>query len=304
MAERAILLTGCNGQLGFELRRALAALGTVAALDRRACDLAADAAALRRRLDDLIAEYRPAVIVNAAACTAVDRAETEPELARAVNARAPGVLGEAAARVGALVVHYSTDYVFDGLASGAYREEDAPNPCNVYGESKLAGERALLASGARCLIFRTSWVIGAHGENFARTILRLAEERTRLDVVADQYGAPTAAALIAETTRLALQRREEAPEGFPLGLYHLTAAGATNWRDYAAFILAEARRAGRVLKLTEAGLRAIPARDYPLPAARPANSRLDSSRLQHALGLRLPHWRQGVRQTLRQIFEL
>jgi dTDP-4-dehydrorhamnose reductase len=303
MVERAILLTGCNGQVGFELQRALAPLGRIVALDRRACDLA-DPDRLRRRLDELFAAHRPAVIVNAAAYTAVDRAETEPELANAVNALAPGVLGEAAARAGALVVHYSTDYVFDGAASGAYREEDAPNPLNVYGRSKLAGERALAASGARRLIFRTSWVVGAHGANFAKTILRLAAERTRLDVVADQYGAPTSAALIAEVTLLALRRRAKAPEGFPLGLYHLTAAGETNWHDYAAFILAEAQKAGIALKLTAAGLTPIPARDYPLAAARPANSRLDSSRLQRALDLRLPPWQQGVRQTLRRIFEL
>jgi dTDP-4-dehydrorhamnose reductase len=305
MTEHAFLLTGANGQLGFELQRALAPLGRVVALDRRACDLA-DPLALRRRMDALLAEHHPAVIVNAAAYTAVDRAEAEPERANAVNAQAPGILGAAAARAGALVVHYSTDYVFDGVARGAYREEDTPNPLNVYGKSKLAGERALQASGARRLIFRTSWVIGAHGGNFAKTILRLAAERERLDVVDDQRGAPTSAALIADTTALVLRRCKAArtEEAFPLGLYHLTATGATSWYAYAAFILAEAQKAGRALKLTAAGLNPVSSRDYPQSAARPANSRLDCARLQNAFKLRLPPWQQGVTQTLQQIFAL
>ncbi|MDR1351083.1 MAG: dTDP-4-dehydrorhamnose reductase [Zoogloeaceae bacterium] len=301
MTERPILLTGSNGQLGFALRRALAPLGTLLAFDRQSLDLA-DPNALRRR----IAECRPAIIVNAAAYTAVDQAEAEADSAQTVNAIAPGVLGEAAAAIGALVAHYSTDYVFDGAAKRAYREEDAPNPLNVYGRSKLAGERALQASGAQCLIFRTSWVIGARGDNFAKTILRLAAERERLNVVDDQYGAPTSADLIAETTARILRRYRQTQnaENFPFGLYHLTATGATSWCAYAAFILAEAQKAGRALKLTAAGLNPVPARDYPLSAARPANSRLDCARLQRAFDLRLPPWQQGVTQTLHQLFGL
>ncbi|MDR0674598.1 MAG: dTDP-4-dehydrorhamnose reductase [Zoogloeaceae bacterium] len=299
MTECPILLLGGKGQLGCALRRALAPLGTLLALDRQSLDLT-DSGALRRR----IAECRPRIIVNAAAYTAVDKAETEVEAARAVNAVAPGVLGEAAAAIGALVVHYSTDYVFDGAARGAYREEDAPNPLNVYGETKLAGERALEASGARHLIFRTSWVLGAEGGNFARTILRLAAERETLDVVDDQVGAPTSADLIAGTTARVLRRYRQEAEDFPFGRYHLTAAGATSWHAYAAFILSEAQEAGRALRLTERGLNPISARDYPLPALRPANSRLDCARLKRVFDLRLPPWQEGVRQTLRQIFEL
>ncbi|MDR2625804.1 MAG: dTDP-4-dehydrorhamnose reductase [Zoogloeaceae bacterium] len=300
--ERPILLTGCNGQLGCVLRQTLAPLGTVLAFDRQSLDLA-DADALRRR----VAECRPGVIVNAAAYTAVDKAETEADIAHAVNAVAPGVLGEAAAAIGALVVHYSTDYVFDGTAKGAYREEDAPNPLNVYGKSKLAGERALQASGAQHLIFRTSWVVGAQGGNFAKTILRLAAERETLNVVDDQYGAPTSAALLAETTARILRRyyrQTRKTQDFPCGLYHLTATGATSWHAYAALILAEAQKAGCALKLTAKGLTPIPSSAYPLPAARPANSRLDCTRLQHTFDLRLPPWQQGVTQTLQQIFEL
>lgn len=288
--------------MGFELRRALAPLGKLLAFDRPSFDLA-DPETLRRR----VAEYRPGVIVNAAAYTAVDKAETEADIAHAVNAVAPGVLGEAAAAIGALVVHYSTDYVFDGTAKDAYQEEDVPNPLNVYGQSKLAGELALQASGAQFLIFRTSWVVGAQGGNFAKTILRLAAERETLNVVDDQYGAPTSAALIAQTTARILRRyrqRMREAEDFPFGLYHLTAAGATSWHAYAAFILAEAQKAGYALKLTAEGLKPVPSRAYPLPALRPANSRLDCARLQQVFDLRLPPWQLGVRQTLRRIFAL
>jgi dTDP-4-dehydrorhamnose reductase len=300
MSGSTILLTGCNGQLGFELQRALALLGPVLALDRQGCDLA-DHAALRR----LVAECRPAVIVNAAAYTAVDRAEAEPGLAEAINANAPGVIGEAAAAIGALVAHYSTDYVFDGLAVGAYQETDAPRPINAYGRSKLAGEQALRESGAKSLIFRTSWVVGAHGNNFAKTMLRLARERESLKVVADQYGAPTSAALLADATAAILGQylRAGKPEYFPCGLYHLTASGATSWYDYAAYVLAAARQAGLPLKLSANGLKAISTRDYPLPAARPANSRLDCALIERTFGLCLPPWQQGVTHVLTRIFQ-
>ncbi|MDR1889850.1 MAG: dTDP-4-dehydrorhamnose reductase [Zoogloeaceae bacterium] len=298
-APAPVLLLGCNGQLGFELRRALAPLWPVVALDHHACDLA-DPVALRCRMDALLAEHRPAIIVNAAAYTAVDRAETEPERAHAINALAPGVLGEAAARSGALVVHYSTDYVFDGQLARAYKESDAPNPLNVYGNSKLAGERALRASGAKHLIFRTSWVFGAHGDNFAKTMLWLAAERESLNVVSDQYGAPTPAALLADVSAQILARYRRA-ENFPFGLYHLTATGETNWHDYAACVIAIARRAGYPLRLAADGLKAIPASDYPRTAARPANSRLDCGLIQRTFGLQLPPWEEGVERVLRQI---
>ena len=190
-----ILLTGKNGQVGFELQRALAPLGEVVAVDQHECDLS-NPDAIRQ----LVAKVAPQVIINPAAYTAVDKAESEQQLAQAINGTAPGVFGEEAARLGALVIHYSTDYVFDGCASGAYLESDTPNPQSVYGKTKLAGEKALQASGADHLIFRTSWVFGAHGANFAKTMLRLAAEREGLKIVADQFGAPTSAALLADVT--------------------------------------------------------------------------------------------------------
>ena len=247
-----ILLTGKNGQVGFELQRALAPLGEIVAVDQAGCDLA-DAAAIRR----LVRTTQPHIIVNPAAYTAVDQAEAEPQRAQAINGDAPGILGEEARDIGALVVQYSTDYVFDGRKSGAYGEDDAPNPLNVYGRSKLAGERALAASGARCLIFRTSWVYGAHGANFAKTMLRLAAERTSLKVVADQHGAPTSAALIADATAQVLGQYLCRPAGadlqdFPYGLYHLVAGGRTNWHEYAQAVVRAtvAHEVGHVLGLT------------------------------------------------------
>ncbi|MDR3322986.1 MAG: dTDP-4-dehydrorhamnose reductase [Zoogloeaceae bacterium] len=304
MNPRPILLTGCQGQLGFELQRSLALFGPLVALDRQTGDLADPAALVRQ-----IAELRPRILVNAAAYTAVDKAESDAATAYAINAEAPGALGEAAAKVGALVVHYSTDYVFDGQSERPYREDDAPNPVSVYGASKLAGERALQASGAAHLIFRTSWVFGAHGGNFLKTMLRLAAEREALKVVNDQFGAPTSAALLADATALILARyfvggryqRTTEPDAFPSGLYHLTAAGATSWHDYAAYIVAAARRAGKPLKLTPDGLTPIPGVKYPTPAQRPANSRLDCGRAEQAFGLVLPPWEQGVEYVLRQI---
>lgn len=217
-----ILITGKNGQVGFELQRSLAPLGDIVAVDHLDCDLS-DPAAIRK----LVSDVAPQVIVNPAAYTAVDKAESDPQLAQAVNGTAPGVFGEEAARLGALVVHYSTDYVFDGTMSGAYRESDPPNPQSVYGRTKRMGEQALQASGADHLIFRTSWVFGAHGTNFAKTMLRLAAEREGLKVVADQFGAPTSAALLADVTAQVLgQYKRLGRTGFPFGLYHLVASGA------------------------------------------------------------------------------
>ncbi len=293
-----ILITGCNGQVGFELQRALAPLGQIHALDRQALNLA-DRESLRRQIRDL----QPNIIVNAAAYTAVDRAETEPELALAINGLAPGVLGEVAREIGAVVVHYSTDYVFDGLASVPYGETDTPNPLGVYGSTKLAGERALADSGCRYLTFRTSWVFGAHGANFLKTMLRLAAERESLGIVADQFGAPTSAALIADVTVQVLGQylRHPSPQDFPWGLYHLTATGSTCWHDYAARVIATARAKGVSLHLPENGLQAISTRDYPTPARRPANSRLDTQLLQNTFGLCLPAWEQGVDHVLQQL---
>lgn len=288
------LITGANGQLGFELQRALAPLGLVIAADRHACDLS--------NPDSIRAAVRaakPDVIFSAGAYTAVDKAESEPDLAYAVNARAPGILGEEAAKLGALVIHYSTDYVFDGTKPSAYCETDATNPLGVYGKTKLEGENALAASGADHLVFRTSWVFGAHGKNFLKTILRLASTRDELRIVADQFGAPTGAALLADaSTHIAARYLRNGRENFPFGLYHLTAGGETSWHGFAQHILARAVAANSPIKATPERILPIPAAEYPTPAARPVNSRLDTSKFRNAFGLHLPDWSHGVDQVL------
>jgi len=292
-----ILLTGKEGQVGFELQRALAPLGELCAVDQPECDLA-EASAIR----DLVRSFKPDVIVNPAAYTAVDKAESEPELAHAINTVAPGVLGEEAVKQGAWVVHYSTDYVFDGNKPGAYKEDDLTNPQSAYGRTKRDGEIALQQSGARHVILRTSWVVGAHGSNFAKTILRLARDREALNVVADQYGAPTSAALLADVTaQLVRQQRHEGAGNFPFGLYHLVAGGETTWCDYARFVVSEALATDKQLKLSPDSIRAIPSSEYPTPAMRPANSRLDTNKLRSTFSLELPDWQSGVRHILQQI---
>ena len=292
-----LLITGKNGQVGFELQRALAPLGEIVAVDHAECDLSS-ADAIRA----LVRRLQPDVIVNPAAYTAVDKAESDQDTVFAVNAVAPGVFGEEAARLNALVVHYSTDYVFDGKKAGAYSEDDTPNPQSVYGQSKLAGEQALQASGAKHLTFRTSWVVGAHGNNFAKTMLRLAADRDSLSVVADQWGAPTSAALLADVTAQLIRQHALADDQlFPYGLYHLVAGGETNWHDYARYVIEAARAAGKPIKVTPDNIKAITTADYPLPAPRPANSRLDTRKLQDTFGLILPHWQLGISHILEQI---
>lgn len=292
-----ILLTGKNGQVGFELQRALAPLGEVVAVDQQECDLS-NPEAIRK----LVADVAPQVIVNPAAYTAVDKAEIEPALAQAINGTAPGVFGEEAKRLGALVIHYSTDYVFDGTHNGVYGEGDAPNPQSVYGKTKLAGEQALKASGADYLIFRTSWVFGAHGANFAKTMLRLASERESLKIVADQFGAPTSAALLADVTAQVLsQFQRQGRVGFPFGLYHLVAGGSTTWHEYAQMVVRSALAAGKPLKLKAEDVLPIATSEYPLPAPRPANSCLDTSCLRQTFGLELPVWQNGLEHVLQQI---
>ena len=292
-----LLLTGANGQVGFELQRSLAPLGKVHALNHAQCDLS--------KPDDLrrvMREIQPGIVVNAAAYTAVDKAESERDRAFAINGTAPGILGEEAARLNALVVHYSTDYVFDGKKTAPYVETDPPNPQSVYGASKLAGEQALQASGARYLIFRTSWVYGAHGGNFAKTILRLAGEREELKVVADQFGAPTSAALIADVTAQVVgDYNRRAAGDFPLGLYHLAASGVTQWQEYACAVVQAAYNSGKALKLRMERIHPITTAEYPLPAPRPSNSRLDTSKLVITFGLHMPDWRLGLEHMLKQI---
>lgn len=292
-----ILLIGKNGQVGFELQRALAPLGEVAAVDYPDCDLTS-AASIRKA----VAIAAPEVIVNAAAYTAVDRAESESESAFAINAVAPSVLGEEARRIGARVVHYSTDYVYDGTKMGHYVESDATNPLCVYGASKRDGDAALAASGAEHFVFRTSWVFGAHGANFVKTMLRLAQERDRLNVVADQIGAPTSAALIADVTAQALaQTRYRPASAVTSGIYHLAAGGETSWHGFAQAVVQGALARGAKLKMAPEAVRAIATAEYPLPAKRPANSRLDTSRLCNTFGFVMPPWQVGLDHVLSQL---
>lgn len=293
----AILVTGANGQVGFELRRSLAPLGTIAALTRAEMDLASEASILA-----VLREHRPHIIVNPAAYTAVDRAESDAGLAMAVNAAAPGIMARWAAENGAWLIHYSTDYVFDGTKAVPYVEEDAVNPQSVYGESKWRGEEAVRASGARHAILRTSWVYGHHGSNFLKTILRLAQERSALNVVADQVGAPTSAALIADVTRAVIERLtgSDGPDDLS-GTYHLAAQGSTSWHGYAAHIVRQASAEGFKLALSLDALKPISTSEYPTPAKRPANSRLDCTKLMDRFGIVLPAWQDGVSDVVERL---
>jgi dTDP-4-dehydrorhamnose reductase len=289
MTMRQILVTGANGQVGFELCRSLAPLGDVTALTRHHMDLG-DRASILAALE----RVKPDVIVNPAAYTAVDKAESDPDTARAVNGAAPGVMAGWAAAHGASLIHYSTDYVFAGEGNDAYRESDPTDPQSVYALTKWEGEQAVRNSGCRHLILRTSWVVGAHGGNFLKTILRLAREREQLKIVADQVGVPTSAALIADVTAHLVARQGQQPDTFGYGTYHLVAGGETTWFDYARHVVAAAERRGLPLKLKVCDIQPITTNEYPLPAKRPANSRLDCSKLTSAFGLQLPDWRHGV----------
>jgi dTDP-4-dehydrorhamnose reductase len=292
-----ILLIGGGGQVGFELQRALAPLGDIVIVDFPACDLA-DADSVRH----CVLDTAPQMIVNAAAYTAVDKAESEPDLARAVNATAPAIIGETARQIGARVIHYSTDYVYDGSGSAPFREGDPTNPLGIYGASKRDGDVALAASDAPYFIFRTSWVFGAHGENFVKTILRLAAERTTINVVADQIGAPTSAALIADVTAQVIgQLPYRAASAVPSGVYHLTAGGETSWHGFAQVIVRGAVARGGELKLAPEAILPIATSGYPLPARRPANSRLDTTLLRQTFNLQLPTWQSGLDQVLAQL---
>jgi dTDP-4-dehydrorhamnose reductase len=293
-----ILLFGKGGQVGWELQRSLAPLGELVALDFDSTDLHADFSR-PEQLADTVAVVRPDVIVNAAAHTAVDKAESEPYLARTLNATAPGVVAEAAQRVGALMVHYSTDYVFDGSGSRPWTESDPTGPLSVYGATKLEGEQAVQRHCARHLIFRTSWVYAARGGNFARTMLRLAGERDRLTVIDDQHGAPTGAELLADVTGIAI--RETLRDAAKAGLYHLVAGGETTWHGYARFVLEQARACGVELRAGPDAVAPVPTSAFPTPARRPQNSRLDTTRLQDTFGLALPQWQTGVARMLREI---
>ncbi|MDD2162462.1 dTDP-4-dehydrorhamnose reductase [Pseudomonas sp. MIL19] len=292
-----VLLFGKNGQVGWELQRALAPLGELVVLDRRGenglCGDLIDLDGLRKTIRRL----QPDVIVNAAAYTAVDKAENEPELAWLVNALAPQVMAEEMCALNGWLVHYSTDYVFDGSGTAPWSETDRPAPLNQYGQSKLQGEQSIVQSGCRHLIFRTSWVYGARGNNFAKTMLRLAAEREQLSVIDDQVGAPTGADLLADVTSHALKRAMSQPQ--LSGLYHLAAAGKTSWCGYARYVIEQARSMGAVL--TVQNIEPILTTAYPTPAKRPHNSRLDTRKVSQRFNLQLPDWQHGVSRMLKEI---
>lgn len=292
-----ILLLGKNGQVGWELQRSLSVLGEVVALDRHSTpcgDLSQP-----ERLAQTVRELHPDVIVNAAAHTAVDKAESEAELARTLNATAPAALAQAAAETGAWLVHYSTDYVFNGSGNTPWQEGDATGPLGVYGQTKLEGEQAIAASGCKHLIFRTSWVYAARGGNFAKTMLRLAQERERLTVINDQHGAPTGADLIADVTAHAIRSAQHKPE--LAGLYHLVAGGETTWHGYASHAIAHARELRPDLGWKVNDIAPVETSAFPTPAKRPQNSRLNTLKLQQAFGLNMPHWQLGVDRLLAEI---
>ena len=290
-----ILLLGKGGQVGWELQRSLAVAGEVMALDfDDGGDFTQPSQLLAR-----VQAFAPQVIVNAAAHTAVDKAESEPDLARQLNASTPALLAIEAKRLGALLVHYSTDYVFDGSGSHARDEQALIAPLSVYGSTKAEGEDAIRSSGCQHLILRTSWVYAARGGNFAKTMLRLAAERDQLKVIADQIGAPTGADLLADLTVHMLRAARANPA--LTGTYHAVAGGETNWHDYARFVIEFARKQGKIIKVAPDQILPIPTSDYPTPARRPLNSRLSTSKLQQRFGLQLPSWQQGVERMLTEI---
>ncbi len=299
-----ILLFGKNGQVGWELQRSLAPLassGQLVALgadNQTMCGNLADPIGIRKTIQTV----KPDIIVNAAAYTAVDKAEQESQLAQAVNAAAPGVLAEEARRLDAWLIHYSTDYVFDGSGDRFHTEDDIPNPLNVYGKTKLAGENNIIAADCRHVILRTSWVYATYGNNFIKTILRLAQERDQLRIVSDQIGAPTGAELIADVTAHIVRSLRTRDNKKPIsGRYHLAAQGCVSWHGFAHYILSQAASANVSLKTTTGHLYPIPSTEYPTPAVRPLNSRLDTTKLWNTFDLHLPDWQDGVFRTLSEI---
>ncbi|MBU0688969.1 MAG: dTDP-4-dehydrorhamnose reductase [Gammaproteobacteria bacterium] len=295
-----ILLFGKGGQVGWELQRSLAPLGEVVALDFDSKEHCGDLTDLEG-IAQTIRDIAPDVIVNAAAHTAVDKAESEPELARTINALAPGVIAQEAQRSNAWLIHYSTDYVFDGSGEEPWLETDPIGPLSVYGSTKLEGEQFIGQSGCKYIIFRTSWVYAARGGNFAKTMLRLAQERDKLNVIDDQIGAPTGADLLADVTAHAIRTAQQTPE--VAGLYHLVAGGETSWHGYASFVLDYARKAGIELKVPPEATQAVLTSAFPTAARRPHNSRMSTKKLQQVFDLTLPDWRFGVARMLAEILD-
>ncbi len=293
-----ILLLGSNGQVGWELQRSLAPLGEVLAMDRHSTEACGDLSQ-PEALVQTVLNFQPQVIVNAAAHTAVDKAESEPDLARLLNATAPGALAQAAKAVGAWLVHYSTDYVFNGQGQRPWLEDDATEPLSVYGQTKLEGERLIAASGCKHVIFRTSWVYASRGGNFAKTMLRLAQERERLTVINDQFGAPTGADLIADVSAHAIRQVTASDtDATCSGIYHLVAAGQTSWHGYAQHVIETARRLAPEKNWQVQDIAPVPSSAFVTPARRPHNSRLDTHKLQTTWGLQLPDWQRGVDRML------
>ena len=295
-----ILLLGKNGQVGWELQRSLAPLGEVLALDRHSTHYCGDLSK-PHKLAQTVLDFKPDIIVNAAAHTAVDKAESEPDLARCLNTDAPAALAKAAAQVGAWMVHYSTDYVFDGSGTHARQEGEGTGPLSVYGQTKLDGEKTIVASGCKYLIFRTSWVYAARGGNFAKTMLRLAQDREKLTVINDQHGAPTGADLIADVTAQAIRRVLNTQNISFSGVYHLVATGETTWHGYATHVIEMAKAIKPELNWKVGDIAPVPTSAFPTPAARPLNSRLRTDKLQQNFGLVLPPWQQGVDRMLAEI---
>ena len=293
-----ILLFGKGGQVGWELQRSLSVLGSVTALDFDSTEHCGDFAN-PAGVAETVRALRPDVIVNAAAHTAVDKAEGEADFARTLNATTPGAIAQEAAKLGAWLVHYSTDYVFDGSGSSPWMETDTPAPLSVYGRTKLEGEQLIAQSSAKHLILRTSWVYAARGGNFAKTMLRLAQERERLTVIDDQWGAPTGADLLADVTAHALRHLQQRPQD--AGLYHCVAGGETNWNQYAKYVLAHAKQAQPAIEIKAKEVAPVPTSAFPTPAVRPHNSRLSTHKLQSTFGLQMPHWQKGVARMLTEI---
>ena len=295
-----ILLFGANGQVGWELQRSLSPLGELTALERRSTEFCGDLTDLKG-ITDTVRRVRPNVIVNAAAYTAVDKAESDVEVAHRVNAEAPGVLAEAASAAGAWLVHYSTDYVFDGGGSKPWVETDPTGPLSVYGRTKLEGEQRIASQCARHLIFRTSWAYSARGGNFAKTMLRLMRERESLYVVNDQFGAPTGADLLADVTAHAIRQVHHESDAARLaGVYHLAAAGVTTWFDYTAYILAEEIKTNTTLETVTKSINPVVSSAFPTSARRPLNSRLNTAKLEQVFNLKLPSWQPGVARMLQE----
>ena len=291
-----ILLFGKTGQVGWELQRALAPLGNIIALDVRSEEFCGDFSN-PLGVAETVRRIKPDIIVNAAAHTAVDKAESERDFAQLLNATSVEAIAKEAANINAWLIHYSTDYVFPGTGDKPWSETDETAPLNVYGETKLAGEKAVQAYCPNHLIFRTSWVYAGKGNNFAKTMLRLAKERQELSVINDQFGAPTGAELLADCTAHAIRTALVKPD--VAGLYHLVASGTTTWYDYAALVFEEARKAGIELALNK--LSAVNTSAYPTPAQRPLNSQLNTQKFQNSFGLVLPHWENGVKRMLTEI---